>query len=196
MSGSRTIKTLVALLGALTIGTIVLMALETDPIHPKVRSLIAAEAPSEDYASLIGRTEGEFHPHRWNNIVIHSSGGGSGDIIGKSHFVVEQNVDTGRQRVRATDLWRGQRPSRHIAGPNDHFNTNSIAICLVGDFGRRQPAKEQFLDLVRLVVTLQCAGKITGDHVYLCRDLDTRTYCPGQAFPARAFNACLLRAIR
>ena len=190
------INTLVALMAAMTVGTIVLIIMETPPIRPHVRSLIAAVSGQNDPLELIHRTDVPLNTLKWQNIVVHASGLEGDAIIDKCHFIVEQNAADGSSRIRPTELWIQQIHSNHIRGPNSSFNENSIAICLVGNFTNSGPARGQFQELVSLARSLQFAFQISRGHVYLHRDLDAGSLSPGRSFPVGQFNDRLLRSSR
>ena len=192
------INTLVGLLIALTIGTIALMMMETAPIRPVVQSLIATIEPGQDPTELLIRqTDIPLQP-TWRNIVIHAVPPEDAQVADRCHFIIAPGTDGGAIQTRATRLWKRQGYGRHIVGPNDSFNENSIAICLVGSAsGSDGPwSGQQLRDLLSLVRSLQFQFQISRPHVYLHRDLDTRSRSPGPAFPAHPFYTSLLRTSR
>ena len=182
------INTLVALLASLTVGTIVLMALETAPILPAVTSLIAAS--DTDPMKLVRDTDQPLR--EWKAIVVHSTGSEGPGIARLCHFIVEPGDDES-VKIIATDLWRRQGHSIHVLGPNTKMSETSISVCLTGDFTTRRPSDDQFRELMALVRSLQFYFKIERGHVYLYRDLDASTFSPGRAFLDSTFTARLLR---
>lgn len=185
------INTLVALLATLTAGTIILMLMETDPILPKVRSLIAAS--DEDPMQIVRETDVPMRGGKWENIVVHSTGSEGAEIARLCHFIISPRSAGEGYAVESTALWRRQGHSLHIIGPNGHLSESSIAVCLVGDYTTSRPADGQFRQLLALVRTLQFDFRIAKGHVYLYRDLDVGTFSPGRAFSGDAFAARLLR---
>ena len=189
------IRTFVALLATLTVGTVALMLIEIDPIRPKVSSLIAATPATYDPLE----TDAPLQRLKWRNMVVHATGVEGARAAEKCHFVIERSPGDhpdSAGRIRATDAWKRQVDCDHVAGPNHRFNDSSIAICLVGDFRARGPSSGQLHDLTSLVQQLQFAFQISRGHVYLYRDLDPRSQSPGTAFPAAQFDARLLRSSR
>ena len=186
------INTLAALLAALTAGTIILMVMETAPIRPRVKSLIAALA---DPLEVVRHTSAPRRRAHWRNIVIHATGPEGAGIADRCHFVVDAAPGPDGVRFRATDLWKYQQHSRHVTGPNVGFNGTSVGVCLVGDFSRGpvDMTAPQLQDLAALVRSLQFEFRVSPGHVYLLRDLDSRTLSPGRAFPVREFYAHLLK---
>ena len=185
------IKTLVFLLGVLTLGTLILMLIETAPIESEVPSLIATRRPAEDYGAIVRRTRVPLQPMKWRGIVVHATAAEGNRIEARCHFVAAADGT-----LQVTNLWDSQAEARHIEGPNRRLNADSIAVCLAGDFRRHRPTGEQFRTLVHLVRALQRACHIPGDSVYLYRHLHTRTDSPGAAFPTKAFDSSLLRTLR
>ena len=191
------INTMVALLVALTLGTLALIFLETDPIRPQVDSLMAGSRSqkADDPAALVRDTEVQVQPMQWLNIVVHATGAEGAAAASRCHFLLEADSSPA-PHVRVTDLWRRQQAARHLPRTSLAFNDASIAICLAGDFSGRPPSDGQFRRLIDLVRSLQKICHIPPSQVYLYRDLDVRNDSPGQAFPARRFNDSLLRQSR
>lgn len=126
----------------------------------------------------------------WRNIVIHSTGAEPADILDRVHFVIEADGVT--PLAKSTPLWRSQVQARHVESAVRNYNTDSIAICLKGDFSKNPPTKQQMNELVKLVQSLQTSCRIGADHVFMYRpDLAAGDYSPGKAFPSRAFAAML-----
>ncbi len=196
------INTLAALLVALTLGTVALMVMETDPVRPEVTNLVNLTATTDITATRINpldiiRTidDGIAHqPMKWRDIVIHATGAEGESIADKCHFIIDHSG--GDTTVRATDLWRRQEHSRHITGPNSGFNDTSIAVCIVGDFSRSAPPGGQFHNLVELSRALQSDFQISSGHVYLQSDLTAGSQSPGAAFPTQRLYNLLLRSSR
>lgn len=185
------INTLVGLLAALTVGTIILMLLEVDPVKPKVRSLIATS--DDDPMQIVRDTTMPLRSGKWENVVVHATGSEGAEIARLCHFIIAPRSDGDGFEVQSTELWRMQAHSLHVLGPNEHLSESSIALCLVGDFTATRPPDKQLRQLMALVRSLQFDFRIAKGHVYLYRDLDTGTFSPGRAFPESTFTARLLR---
>jgi len=188
------INTLVSLLAALTVGTIILMVMETDPVVPEVRSLIAAS--EEDPMRIVRDTDVPLRSDTWENIVVHATGAEGPGITRLCHFIIAPRDAGNGFDISSTPLWRSQRHSLHVLGTNEHLSSSSIAVCLVGDYTADRPPERQMRQLLALVRSLQFDFRIARGHVYLYRDLDTSTFSPGRAFPASSFTARLLRTGR
>lgn len=189
MAGSRTVKTLTALLVAMTLGSLALMILETEPLRPTAQPLAVLSPPPAGAAEVIYETQVPFQAVQWRYVVIHASLDPAGEVARGCHFVIAAEQD-GKWKVSAGPHWLHQREGRHIGG---YWRDSSIGVCLIGEFSRRPPAAGQLDCLVDLVNTLQEVCGIAADRVYLHRDLDARSVSPGRAFPAAELSARLLR---
>jgi hypothetical protein len=171
MPGSRTIKTLTALLVAMTIGSFALMLLDTDPIRATNQKAVVSY-PNEPVAKLIAGTRIPIR-NTWRNIVIHSSANESADFNQKCHFVVELDA-SGAPTVTATELWDRQLDGNHVFVAGGDWNSDSIGIVMAGDFSRNKPTKAQAEALRKLIAVLQEKLNIRNDHVYAHSQLDSR----------------------
>lgn len=194
MLGSRTVKTLTLLLAAMTIGTFALMVLETSPISPAVANPAALfEARPSAVPVVFDSLEVRPQSMVWQNIIIHSNVLERRDILRECHFIVDMSDLAKGQNIRPTTLWKRQLTGNHTFVPGYEYNANSIGICIMGDFSRRQPTTQQMQALIALVRALQEGFKINADHVFLTRDLDRRSASPGELFPADYFNDAISR---
>jgi len=188
MGGSRTVKTLTALLVAMTLGALALMVLETDPIRPTAPPLAVLTPSPSGAARIIQETRVPLQAIKWRYVVVHASRSPMSETARKCHFLVEADGEDA-WKITATDPWLDQREGGHIGG---FWRDSSIGICLIGDFSRRRPVQGQFASLIDLVNALQEACRISADRVYLHSDLVARSSSPGAAFPAAEFSARLL----
>jgi len=193
MQRSRTIRTLTALLVAMTVGSLMLIWMETEPIRPPTASLAAVSAPGVAQEAAIFDTHVQLQRLKWRNVVIHSSAGEPGNIAERCHFLIGPD-ESGRTKVTATALWKRQAEGSHIYVPGHDFDAISVGICITGDFTARPPASSQYQALVALVKALQDEFGISGDHVYLHSDLVPDSDSPGRAFPVRDFSRQLAKS--
>jgi len=75
MFGSRTIRTLTALLISMTLGAMALMVLETAPVRPHAEQLAAVGPPPGVIERLIHDTAVPIQPVKWRNMIVHGSDG-------------------------------------------------------------------------------------------------------------------------
>lgn len=192
MTTSRPAKTLIALIATMTVGTFTLLALETDPIRSPIRDAAMVVAPEKDIATAVDRTSIPVPRSKWKNVVLHFSPADVEQLRRQNHFLVYPDESGQIARVEATELWRAQRDGQHVDGPHHGWNTNSIGICLVGDYTGRDPDKGQFRALVGLVQAVQRVCRITPDRVYFDSEMDPSSPAMGKRFVA-SFNRMLLK---
>ncbi len=195
MSRSRTIKTLAALLGALTLGTFALFQLETLPARPPVGvPLSGRQAASRVERRCLDEILNTAIPLRqqdWRHIVIHDDvcpDAPSQGVATGVHFVIHgRDSDAGDGTVRAAARWQRQADGSHIFLSGKNYNAKSIGILLAGDCAAKPPSAKQIESLAALVRSLQGQFGIGGQYVYLHGDL-TGARCPGRRMPAEAFR--------
>jgi hypothetical protein len=178
MPGSRTIKTLVALLMAMTIGAVALTLMQ---VAPPIDMLAAVATGEGGPAKVVHQTSVPIQPLQWRNIIIHASSEGR-DIANRCHFIVNAEAGGEGGFVATTDLWRGQAEGQHAFVAGYDYNSDSIGVCLNGDFSRNPPSREQYFALVSLVQYLQEYCNIKPANVYFYGQL-VRIDSPGKAFP-------------
>jgi hypothetical protein len=191
MAGSRTIKTLTALLVAMTVGTISLMMLETAPIRPAAAHLAAMGDVDDLTVRLVSSTTSQIQPLKWSKIVILGATSPTQSVARGSHFIITATPNDRGQQVFSTDLWRMQADGRHTYGTGFDFNAMSIGICLVGDFSRYKPNNTQMEQLVKLVQHLQRRLDINASEVYFPADINPRTNLQG--LPSNLLDGYLLK---
>jgi len=142
MAGSRTIKTLGALLAAMTLGAFALMLMQSDLPVPSELAAASASAPLNDVKELI--VERPYHlSHAWRNVIVHSSVGESADITQRCHFIIDAVGN-----IIPTPRWIRQEAGDHVVG-ND-WNASSIGIVVVGD-ARHAKSANQAVSLRKLL---------------------------------------------
>ena len=181
---------LVALVASMTLGTFVLVLLEqrSDPIFTPSDQLAAVAASGDLMGEEVLSTHETIAPDRWRNIVVHSRADVNDPLVAGCHFLVLPGPDGRGLCVRASDRWKRQGDGRHIFLPGGDYNRNTIGVCLIGDFDRREPSGRQFGALVSLIRSLREQLGVPADRVYLARYLDLRHRSPGDAFPTERFE--------
>jgi N-acetylmuramoyl-L-alanine amidase len=144
---------------------------------------------------------------RWQFIVVHNSGTRQGNAAAFDyyhrhfrrmqnglayHFVIGNGTSTGNGQIEVGDRWRRQINGGHVH--SDYLNNIALGICLVGDFNRDQPRREQLESCEELIRYLrQRCGKV-GDHYPIVkphREMNPPrwpTDCPGDVFPYSWFR--------
>jgi len=197
MVRSGTIKTLGLLVAALSVGTFVLLLIESGPARPTVPLSLQAlgeNAPKAELA-FIHKTEVPLQYIKWRNVVVHDRGADGEAVPDHCHFLIGSEEKFGDGAIVRTRLWQLQKQGRHIYVPGHSFDSESIGVCLLHDCRRGAPTRRQLGALIHLVRALQMTCQVPADRVYLHSELGGGD-CPGEHFPARAFRSRLLRARR
>lgn len=139
---------------------------------------------------------------RWRYIVVHNSGTRQGNAkafdyyhlrVRKMqnglayHFVIGNGTSTGDGFVEIGNRWKRQINGGHVH--SDYLNNIALGICLVGDFNRDVPTKNQLESCEELIRYLrQRVGKIDRKWAIVKphREINPPrwpTDCPGNKFP-------------
>jgi hypothetical protein len=194
---SRMIKTLALLVASMSLGTLVLCLMETEPAQPIPAVDLRAVGPDPAKAELpiVQQTDVPVQSVKWRNIIVHDAGREGAGIASGCHFIVGSADRFGDGVIQATARWRRQQEGHHIHVPGYDFNANSIGIAVLCDCRRARPTARQVEALVRLLRALQLACSVSPDHVYLHSELGEQG-CPGGHFPAEAIRQSLLPAAK
>lgn len=139
---------------------------------------------------------------RWRFIVVHNSGTRQGNArifdyyhryVRKMpnglayHFVIGNGTSSGNGQIEIGGRWIKQLQGGHVH--SDYLNNISLGICLVGDFNRDLPTREQLEALDELIRYLRIrVGKIDGKPAIVKAHKEINppqwpTDCPGDRFP-------------
>lgn len=140
--------------------------------------------------------------HRWRFVVIHNSGTRQGNAkafdyyhtrVRKMpnglayHFVIGNGTSSGDGQIEIGNRWTQQINGGHVH--SDYLNDIALGICLVGDYNRDNPTKQQLEALDELTTYLRRrVGKTDRKFatVKAHKDINPRpTDCPGTKFPYR-----------
>jgi len=140
--------------------------------------------------------------HRWRYIVVHNSGTRQGNAkafdyyhlhVRKMpnglayHFVIGNGTSTGDGEIEIGNRWKRQINGGHVH--SDYLNNIALGICLVGDFNRDTPTRNQLEACDELIRYLrQRVGKIDRKWAIVKphREINPPrwpTDCPGDHFP-------------
>lgn len=183
---TRTTRVLGALLVSMTLGALLLMLMESDPPRPSQSDRAAITSSVLTQHAPVARS--------WKRIIIHSATDTNSNLPRRCHFIIDPTANPTGLGIRSTELWKKQKPGYHaLISAGRDYNSDSIGICLIGDFSKRQLPQGQFDALVSLVRELQKARTIDADSVYLYSQLDAQSRLPGKNFPVADFDAALLQ---
>ena len=142
--------------------------------------------------------------NRWRFIVVHNSGTRQGNArifdyyhryVRKMknglayHFVIGNGTSSGNGQIEIGNRWTKQLQGGHVH--SDYLNNIALGICLVGDFNRDLPTREQLESLDELIRYLRTrVGKIDGKPAIVKAHKEINppqwpTDCPGDRFPYR-----------
>jgi hypothetical protein len=196
---------LASLIGAMTLVSTLLLALEPRPVAPRLGiALNSLEQPGRTEDQLF-QTNPAIVPGRWSAIVIHDSGfvEGTAHTLNRAHeklgigglgyhFVIENDRSGQDGGIVMGFRWRSQLVGAHSAGPDsDRFNRQAIGICLIGDLDRQPPSSAQEHSLVWLVQQLQQRFNIPRERVYVRTGTDPSTQV-ARFFPDASFRRQLM----
>ncbi len=188
--------------------------LSARPMQSKGSASVAGEVlpatffPSESLTDKIKSQLATDVPDllHWRYIVVHHSATPNGNARGFDefhrkrrhmehglayHFVVDNGDGGPNGRVEVGKRWRKQWPGGHTA--NRLMNEIGIGICLVGNFEKGQPSRQQMESLVVLCKLLQDKCGIPDRNIILHRHVAQRgTLCPGRRFPWEKLRMMIL----
>src|SRR5687767_8175282 len=176
------------------------MALEPAPITPDAASsLFAVDEPRTMDAIFETRTP--VPANRWKHIYIHHSRTASGNALtlGQAsggvgdHFVIGNGDGCMDGEIQISQRWNQQLPAAPPAGANavEPAWSQSISICVVGDFDSTVPTPTQIRRLTQLVNALQGQLHVDGSKVLLVQQPKSAAGI-GRYFPTTAFRGQLL----
>jgi hypothetical protein len=159
MAGSRTIKTLTALLIAMTIGSFLLMLLASEPISSSPVPGLLTPTSGDDTLKAI---QGTKYPLRqnWQMVVVHSSNAEPADIAKRCHFIIDANGTLSR-----TDLWSRQMDGNHVYIYGADWNSVSIGVLVISDPSKKH-LQAQSDSLEKLIDGLRQTCKIPEAKIY------------------------------
>ena len=185
----RVLVVLGTLVGAMTLASALLLALEPTVASGRVVALQSVDQPQAE-AQRLFQTDGPGQPERYSAIVVHDSGtlAGSADtVVGGLgyHFIIGNGRGADDGSIAVSRRWSERLAGAFPAGPGQDATAvgNSIGICLIADTERRRPTEPQIDRLCWLVRQLQTRFDIRGDQVVTPA---------GDLFPHSRFNRQLL----
>jgi hypothetical protein len=176
----RLLIVLASLIGAMTLVSGLLLALEPRPVGPgngiSLNALEETRRPDDRLFDVAA-----IPPEQWQGIVIHDSGtlDGSARTLTAAHvkmglgglgyhFVIE-NARSGQDgSIVMGYRWRRQLQGVHTGGADGAwFNRHAISICLIADCDQQAPSEAQMQSLIWLVQRLQERLDVPRERVYV-----------------------------
>lgn len=193
LKSRRNVLVIAGLLSSLTLTSILLLILAPSPLLPEPRSLMVAE--SNPALEEIFDTQKPIQVGRWQSIFIHHSKtrrfegyrAGVPDSLG-DHFFIMSPADGADGEIRIDPRWNTQQPAlSNTAGSG----SNSICICIVGDFDQSAPSATQIRRAQQLIQSLQRRLRIPARNV-IAYDRPGSGTGLGRQFPAARLREALL----
>lgn len=191
---SWTRRSLLASFGGASLGSLL----------PRSAAAAGHDAAGHNAAVLAGLAEPGPPLRAWKWIVVHHTAvefatlpgidryhrNRFGDPLGAEyHFIINNGKKDGKNHPLGTidpARWRYQEAAWHLFKPENA--PSSIAVCMVGNFEKREVPKEMMTALTDLTRALMKLCEIPGEHVSTHRVVDEKmTQCPGKRFPRDAF---------
>ncbi len=163
MAQTPAVKTLLALVVCMTLGTFALVLMQTEPIRSPLMQLASVTTGPTSLAQLVRRTESDIPQQQWKNIIVYRDGRSMARAPQRFHFIVRVQGD--EPTVEATGLWREQASAQHpLTDGGPDWNADSIGIYVMPHYGQVGP--EQIQMSRQLCSELQKLLHIGADHVY------------------------------
>lgn len=194
----RTVVVFSTLLVVLALTSILLLAMAPAPLTPDASStLFALDAPNS--LDVIFDTQTPAQPGRWKSIYIHHSATLAGTVgtLSQSdggfgeHFLIGNGDGCVDGELQIGQRWNHQLAASAPAGASD-LSSDSISICLVGNFDSAAPTPTQLRRLEQLVQTLQGRYHIPASEVWFFQQSVSPAGI-GRYFPLTAFHDSLLK---
>jgi len=176
---ARVAKVLATLLGSMTVGAIILMALGHNPPSAGPFSLWTYYRLDPVKKAISSQTAQS--PDRWNRIEIYYSGTQSGNIEQLAsldgsagpedincHFCVCNGFGGNDGQIQPTERW--QRQSSAVSGRTRYGSSQTIRICVIADGKTTHPTGSQVKRIQVLVEGLCKTFRIRPESVYYPND--------------------------
>jgi hypothetical protein len=197
-SSRRTAVVLFTLFGMLAFTGALLKALDPGPLAPDASTSLFAIGGDQSIERVF-ETHPPLQAGRWQHIYIHQSLSASGNAmtLGQGvaglpdHFVIGNGDGCADGEVQIGQRWSKQQSAGVVPGTNG-IKSDTISICVVGDFNRDRPTATQQSRLVQLVSALQRQLDIASGDVVMLTDTPSAAGT-GARFPADAILSLISR---
>ncbi len=173
----------------MTVGVFLTALMQTSPIVP-IHPLAAISSDQPDaLKTAVLTADVDVHVERWQYVVVCSAASTQDDAAQQSHFIIAPSrADANQLVLQTTPRWRQQRAGRQLASLGTN-NRDAIGVCVIGDFARTAPTRQQFDQIMAVVRKLQDVYDVSSDRVYLPTDANPQAANPGPAFPVARFHS-------
>jgi N-acetyl-anhydromuramyl-L-alanine amidase AmpD len=193
---NRRVVVFTTLISVLTLTSALLLALAPAPLTPDPSATLFA-VDTAGSMDAVFQTQAAPKQGRWKYIYIHHSRTPGGNALTlkngnevADHFVIGNGDGAIDGQIQIGPRWDGQHAALPPAGAQ-WINSESISICLVGDFDRAVPTPAQLRQLIQLVNTLQGRLDIPATKVVFNGEANSAAGM-GRYFPTTAFREQLL----
>ncbi|MEC8614351.1 MAG: LysM peptidoglycan-binding domain-containing protein [Verrucomicrobiota bacterium] len=168
------------------------------------RSAVMQTALTKDLMAPVRAATADIKIQRekWQRIVVHHSAIKYGNVEKYDaahrlrgmqnglayHFLIGNGIDAGDGEIEIGPRWQKQQAGGHVK--NHLINQTAIGICLIGNFEKTRPSREQLDAFTQLMDWL--VGVALGKKVHFAghRELKgEQTVCPGKHFPLALMHA-------
>jgi hypothetical protein len=203
VSDRRTLRVLVSLMGAMTVGSGLLLLLDPGPSQSVVPiSLSSVEGVGWSGSEVSFASDGVAAPVVWSSILVCDGGripqgsgysGHSSGVFSGFHFVIGRGRQIQDGRIEIGWKWEQQLPGTFDVEEWMGGNPSGvIGICMEGD-GELEPFTEkQMRSLVWLVQSLQGGHQISAERVVIESGAMNEEVAVGRLFPVAWFRQQLL----
>ena len=183
----RNVLVIAGWLSSLTLTSVLLLILAPTPLLPEPRSLMVIE--SNPALDDIFDTQAPIQNGRWQSIFIPPSKTRRADAANAGdHFLILGPADGADGEIRIDSRWLAQQPAAARAAG---LSSNSVSICIVGDFDQSAPSATQIRRAQQLISTLQRRLHIPGRNV-IAYDRPGSSAGLGRQFPAARLREAIL----
>ncbi len=160
MNQGRLVTVIITLMVSMTVGAVILLALEGTPLKPMAFSLSSETRLANSPSTLV--TDSKIQPERWQSIEVAYepadqlapwNGQLSPRLARQYHFVIDNGRCGADGQIYASCGWLEQSPA---FDPIRQTSLDGLVrICLLAPSGRHQSTPQQARQLEALIFTLQ-----------------------------------------
>lgn len=200
-NNSRRWIVFLSLTGVLSLTSVLLVAMATDPLRPDAADSLFAVDSASSMDRIFDTQVPSDVSSRWRYIYIHhsKSANGNAQLLGQAansiegmgdHFLIGNGDGCSDGEIQEGQRWNRQLTAVPPLGVTS-MDPACIGICVIGDFDQTRPTPTQLHRLAQLVQALQAHYRIPATQVIWATDSPTAAGL-GQNFPSAGFHEQLL----